>query len=122
MMNFAEISNCNNMEIIDSTINASGISVYNNIEITNSSLSLNGYEHYGNPVISGTNVIIKGNSNIVGESWTYRNSARLIDATNLTIGENNGEITEYPFIKNTRNAYGLKATNLYIYDRSEERR
>ena len=117
-INSAEISNFNNMEIIDSTINASGISVYNNIEITNSSLSLNGYEHYGNPVISGTNVIIKGNSNIVGESWTYRNSARLIDATNLTIGENNGEITEYPFIKNTRNAYGLKATNLYIYDGS----
>ena len=117
-MNFAEISNCNNMEIIDSTINGSGISVSNTIEINNSNLSLNGYEHYGNPVISGTNVIIKGNSNIVGESWTYRNSARLIDATNLTIGENNGEITEYPFIKNTRNAYGLKATNLYIYDGS----
>ena len=117
-INSAEISNFNNMEIIDSTINASGISVYNNIEITNSSLSLNGYEHYGNPVISGTNVIIKGNSNIVGESWTYSSDARLINATNLTIGEKDGEITEYPYIKNTRNAYGLKATNLYIYDGS----
>ena len=117
-MNFAEISNCNDMEIIDSTINASGISVYNTVEIKDSSLSLNGYEHYGNPVISGTNVIIKGNSNITGISWAYRNSARLIDATNLTIGENDGEITDYPYIKNTSNAYGLKATNLYIYDGS----
>ena len=102
----------------NSKLSSADISGYDTIEINNSTFSLNGYDHYGNPVISGTNVIIKGNSDITGVSWAYRNSARLIDATNLTIGENDGEITEYPYIKNTSNAYGLKATNIYIYDGS----
>ena len=102
----------------NSKLSSADISGYDTIEINNSTFSLNGYDHYGNPVISGTNVVIKGNSDITGVSWAYRNSARLIDTTNLTIGENDGQITEYPYIKNTSNAYGLKATNIYIYDGS----
>ena len=101
----------------NSKLSSADINGYDTIEINNSTFSLNGYDHYGNPVISGTNVIIKGNSNIVGVSSSY-SCGGLINATNLTIGENDGVISEYPYIKNVSSGCGLKATNLYIYDGS----
>ena len=101
----------------NSKLSSADINGYDTIEINDSSFDLNGYDHYGNPVISGTNVNIKGKSNIVGVSSSY-SCGGLINATNLTIGENDGVISEYPYIKNVSSGCGLKATNLYIYDGS----